>query len=318
MPSLHQLSTDFGNGERDTHLFQFDEQFSRFRENKLRCRAERFAKYVCAANLPGDTQEAAVRVLSERLVREHPDWFAWIGETHQTLQCRLTAEQLHFDGQMRLEVTSKRSPVVPAYADSLDALCCQFPEDLAIISRDPTTGGDRLTFLHLCAPSHWAGEEKIGRSWRETHASVPGMKQSRDAAGAIVRMMIERPPTVRFTWGIEFDDRLNHHPEPPPMISPVDWNHRGRRLTDPELFYLRVERQVIWGLPDVNAALFAIRVYHTPGSAICADADKREALSCALRSMSAESRCYKGLENCLGDVLDCLHGPADFNSSREA
>lgn len=305
-PSLHRLGTDFGNGERDACLFQFDREFPRFRENKRRCRSERFLKYVRAANLPDDVEQAAVRVLSERLVTEYPGLFSWVGEPSEghLLLCRLTGELLRFDSQRRLvEVTGADSCVAPTYTDSLDALCCQFPEDLAIICRDPTTGDDRLAFLHLCAPSHWAAEEKIGRSWSATHAPVPNMEKSRDAAASIVRVMIEREPMVRFTWGIEFDDLLNHHPEPPPTIPAAAWNHRGRRLTDAEPFYLRVERQVIWGLPGVDASLFTIRVYHTPGSAICADAGKREALSRALRSMSAESRRYKGLENCVGDVL---------------
>ena len=306
-PALHRLGTDFGNGERDAFLFQFDNEFSRFRENKRRCRAERFGKYVCSANLPNAVQQRAVRVLSERLVTEYPGLFSWIGEAHQILQCRLTGERLYFDEQRRLvDVIGAASPALPTYMDSLDALCCQFPEDLAIVCREPTSGEDQMAFLHLCAPSHWAGEEKIGRSWCETHTPVPGMKKSRDAAASIVGVMIERDPTVRFTWGIEFDDRLNQHPEPPPMISSAEWNHRGRRSTDTEPFYLRVERQVIWGLPDVDAALFIIRVYHTPGSVIQADAEKREALSSALRSMSAESRRYKGLANCLVEVLACL------------
>lgn len=207
-----------------------------------------------------------------------------------------------------MEVISADSAVVPTYADSLDALCCQFPEDLAIICRDPTTGDDWLAFLHLCAPFHWAGEEKIGRSWSATHTPVPGMEKSRQAARSLVGVMIEREPAVRFTWGIEFDDRLNHHPAPSPGSDAGLWNRRGQNLAESEPFYLRVERQVIWGLPAVDAAVFTIRVSHTPGSALRADTTKREALQKALLSMNDESRHYKGLTDCWEEVLAYLSG----------
>jgi hypothetical protein len=190
----------------------------------------------------------------------------------------------------------------------MDALACQFPEDIAVVCRDAASGEDWLAKLHLCAPSHWAAADKIGTSWTVTHAPVPGMERSRSAASSLVRVMIEREPTVRFTWGIEFDDRLNHHPQPPPDTEAAVWNRRRRDPACREPFFLRVERQVIWGLPAVNAAIFTIRIYHTPASALLSDSERRSALHSALLSMSTESVVYKGLTGCLDEVLASVAG----------
>jgi hypothetical protein len=307
-PSLYRFGTDFGNGISDTRLFQFDEEFPRFRENKRLCRKERFSKYIAEEKLPCEVREAVIGLLLKRLVTEYPDLFLWTIEKDAsgTLNCSLTGETLHFDSKRRLVGVRGQDNTATPYADAIDALCCQFPEDLSVICRDAQTGIDWLAKLHVCAPSHWAPEEKIGKSWSTTHAPVPGMERSRSAARSIVSIMVEREPTVRFTWGIEWDDRLNQHPQTPPA------SHDGMRDLPvpydrpPEPFCLRVERQVIWGLPEMNAAVFTIRVYRTPASVLRADRARREALHSALLSMSPESQQYKGLAGRSDEILSYL------------
>ncbi|MEE8428728.1 MAG: heme-dependent oxidative N-demethylase subunit alpha family protein [Gammaproteobacteria bacterium] len=76
----------------------------------------------------------------------------------------------------------------------------------------------------------------------------------------LVQSMINKGPFVRFAWRIATDTRLNHHPAPPAVQNVFDW--RGRRFqTDNPKLFLRVERQTINRLPDVDAALFTIRTY---------------------------------------------------------
>lgn len=303
-PNLRPLwTTDYGNGERDGFLLQFDTEFPRFRDNRLTCRAERFSKYVCTHDFDTPAQEAVARLLVERLRTDHPHLFHVEtlpgGET--LLSCRLTGETLRFDAAMRL--TGAEPGINPPYADAFDALCCQIPEDIAVVRTEPGRG-DWIAALHLCAPSRWAGEEKIGRDFIATHAPVPGMEKVSAAAPSLVAAMVGRGPFVRFTWGIEFDERLNRHPEPPPGVDAEEWNRRG--FGPDKRLLLRVERQVLWPLPEANAAVFAIRIYHIDGEEIRADRDEREALRAALRSMSPESRRYKSLDGCFDDVLRWL------------
>ncbi|HEU4751688.1 MAG TPA: heme-dependent oxidative N-demethylase subunit alpha family protein, partial [Armatimonadota bacterium] len=182
----------------------------------------------------------------------------------------------------------------------------QVPEDLAVVRTSPERG-EWLAAVHVCAPSHWAPAEKLGRDFPGVHAPVPGFERVNAAAPALVEAMVRRGPFVRFGWGISGDDRLNHHPEPPEGISREAWHPQP--FTGPgEPFYVRVERQVLWGLPEVGASLFAIRLSFVPAGEIRADPRLREGLRSALRSMSPASRAYKGLAGCCEEIIGWLGG----------
>lgn len=301
-PGLQRLGASFGNGEADAYLFQFDSEFPRYRENKLAARAERHGKYSLQERpLHTPVLEAATRLMARRLYTEQPDIFSWQSDIN-ALFCRLTGEELSMDGQT---VTQGNSVVSPPYVNLFDALCCQVQEDVAIVRRTGE-GGDVLTALHVCAPSRWAPEEKIGRSFGAVHAPIPHFEKVAAAAAPLQARVMERGPLVRFTWGIEFDDRLNLHPETPSGIS-------DRREFDPHVpvpFYLRVERQVLWGLaPEADAYLFTIRVYLYPATEL--STGEREALAAALQSMSPASRDYKGLTGQVDALYRWLTAPPD-------
>lgn len=162
-------------------------------------------------------------------------------------------------------------------------------DDLAVVS----TEGDRhwLSAIHLCFPNSWAAEDKIGRTFAAVHAPVAGMDAMNRRGDELVRLMVGATAgLVRFAWGITFDDRLNHHPDPPGVEAPP----AGFDPTRPRAF-LRVERQTIWGFPDVAAALFTIRTYLYGCGDIRRDPVRREYLAAAIASMSPESLAYKGL-----------------------
>ena len=60
---------------------------------------------------------------------------------------------------------------------------------------------DWLASIHLCAPSHWAAEDKIGLPFTAIHAPIPHIEKVNAAAESLVRAMIHRGPYVRFVWG---------------------------------------------------------------------------------------------------------------------
>lgn len=305
-PGMLPFGSDLGNGEADKQVFQIAQNFHHYRQAKLLARGERLSKYYQTCNYTQVVAEAIARLMIERLIKEHPQHF----EFQQTANTRkfhshLTQETLYFNSNWELErVSAQDSSVVPAYTSTLDALAAQIQEDLSVICRH-ADGSNWLSAVHLCYPNHWSAEEKIGRDFATIHAPVPGMEKINRRADAIVNTMIAREPTVRFAWGLSTDTRLNHHPEPPPHVSASRWQGRKFDLKSPRL-YLRIERQVIWGLPEYDAALFTIRTYFRDCSLIKQDSVLRSQLYAAIESMTAESVIYKGLVESQDSILQWL------------
>ena len=310
-PGLKPLGTPFGNGAADERLFQIDTGFAEYRQNKQACRAERLTKYVVQDALPPAVSTAVADFLAARFAAEYPSLFLLRRESDGsgTLHCRLAGERLRFDGQMGLAGVHGAPAAVPPYASAFDALCMQVPEDVAVVCTSPERG-DWIAALHLCSPSHWGAEAKAGKSFADAHAPVPGMAKVNAAAAALMEAMIYKGPWVRFVWGFGADRRLNHHPEPPPGVLADVW--RGQAL-DPAgrpPFFLRVERQCLWGLPEVDAAIFTIRISFVDGEAIRANAVERSQLCAALRSMTPESRRYKNVAERADEIITWLEtGP---------
>lgn len=305
-PGLKSLGTPMGNGAADAKIFQFDDQFQIYRDNKLAGRQERLSKYFVTSDYTTEVSSAVNRFLVHKLCEESPDLFRWEeSSVGGTLHCTLTQETIELDSHYELKACSGVQ-----YASALDALCSQLQEDLAICSKSPD-GRDWLSALHLFSPSHWAAEDKIGKNFFQVHAPIPGIDKINRSAAALVDAMIYKGPYVRFVWGFGTDNRLNHHPLPPPGWNASEWKGRSFR---PEAvqegnspFILRYERQVIHGLPHVNAAVFTIRVYFTDGEEIRRNPRERELLRSGLLSMNKESRAYKGLSQCMDQVVGWLN-----------
>ena len=282
-PGLKPLGTDFGNGVMDSRVFQIDTDFPRFRANKLACRKDRLEKYFQQSDLSADTERALVEWLIDRFTTEYPNLFSI--EANRLI-CRHTGASIDLSG-----------------GGLLDALANQVAEDICLVCRDDSH--DWLAAAHVCSPGHWSAQDKIGKPFTAIHQPVPGIESINRRADQFVDMMIHRGPFVRFAWGFGTDDRLNHHPQPPNGVDPDEWQGR---IFDPQnpKFFLRVERQVMWGLPNANAAVFVIRVSHLSGDQIRSNPTESEQLISALKSMTAESRRYKGLEGSLDAVLAWL------------
>ena len=288
-PGLKPLGTDFGNGAMDRRVFQIDADWPRYRAGKLACRADRIGKYVARAELDEAAAVALASWMAGRLTSEYPAWFVRDGAA---VACRLSGDDVDLVGD-------------PFAA--FGALAMQVQEDVCLIRA--TGGRDWLAAGHVCGPSHWSVERKAGLPFTAVHEPVPGIEPINRSAGAFVRTMIDRGPFVRFAWGFATDDRPNHHPEPPAGVPAEQW--RGRRFVPGESdLFLRVERQVTWGLPAVDAAVFTIRVSHLSGEAVRADPHQRAALRAALLSMSPATLAYKGLAGSVEGVVAWLDAAA--------
>jgi hypothetical protein len=281
-PGLFKFGTDFGNGEADRQVFQIDDEFPRYRAAKMAARQERLSKYFQTHDYRPATAERIEQFIVERLPL-----------TPTLSPSRGEGDTLSTAGQSILA----RLPLSrggEGQGEGFDSLACRVQEDLAVIQR--AGGRHWLAAIHLCFPNHWAAEDKIGKTFAEIHALVAGIEPINRQADKLVDAMINATSGfVRFVWGIATDDELNHHPSDP----------RGRQF-DPKnpRAFLRIERQTIWGFPEVEASLFTIRTYFEDLAVI--EPEKRAKVISAIESMTPESLEYKGLTASRDDLLAWL------------
>ncbi|NBY19953.1 DUF3445 domain-containing protein [bacterium] len=304
-PNFRNFGTDFGNGSQDQKTFQLDSQFSLYRCNKLACRSERLSKYVLAHELTQEIECGVYEFMVNRMLLDWPNLFVLdSSENLRKLHCKLTGETLLFD-RAWIWIGVENANVSPTYVSGLDALACQIQEDIAITSRTEEKKEGWLSALHLCSPSHWAPESKIGRNFADVHRPIAGAEKMIRTGAQLVDGSIRKGPYVRFVWGFGTDSRLNHHPEAPSGVDPDQW--KGRvfdKSSEKSPFILRLERQLIFGLPHLEAYFFGIHVYFIDGEEIRRNDRERNLLRSALLSMTPESLDYKGLRDCLPEVID--------------
>lgn len=307
-PALSSFGTDFGNGEADQKVFQFDSHFFEYRQTKLDARHERLSKYYRTHMLPGDALYTAARFLIERLTLEQPEFFTLQSRSNDeiALACSLTGETLVFDRKLHLldtEHNDNGSPR-PDYHDALDALLCQTQEDLAIVCKS-AFGRDWLGAIHLCLANHWSAEEKIGLPFQRIHQPVAGMRNDERHAEAIVNAIINKGPYVRFAWGLCTDARLNHHPRASMNNRDTRWCEKRFDPASPSLF-MRVERQTLWPFPEQRMALFTIRTYLTDCEQVRQDREQNSQLIACIESMTDEQLVYKRLQRDKDNILAWL------------
>ena len=265
---ISALGKDLGNAERDRQVFQIDEQFSFYHAAKLASIKQR-GQHVLRDGFDEAVERGMARWMADRLVTEYPTRFA---------------------GVWGRDVT-------------LDDLALHVQEDLAVLQVD-ADGSNRLAYLHVCMPSGWPPEEKIGRPFDVVHQPVPHIGPINAKQDAIAKLMVHAGKgAVRFAWTVTTDSALNHHPNrdrAAPAPTPMPDHVVGEPL-------LRVERQVIQGFIEHHAALFTIRTYLYPFESL--DRPTRQALAAAVSGMSEASLRYKNMDR--GLILDRLSRVSD-------
>lgn len=145
---------------------------------------------------------------------------------------------------------------------------------------------DYMSSAHICFPSHWLPEEKIGKSFNEIHQPVPmNLKNSKKLVEAAVNGMFER-----FVWSVVYEKKYNNHPRI--INKKFDKNN-------PEV-HIKIERQVTVGFPKQHFCLFILRQYLIEEK----DIDKQLLLK-SINDMNNEQKKYKGLQDCK-DLTDYL------------
>ena len=170
----------------------------------------------------------------------------------------------------------------PVYKKLFDAICSQIQEDVCIMRND------ELIANHVCLPSWWSPEEKMGMSMGEIHADVPGMDKT--AYEHIWNACLHKGPYLRYNWTLTDTPVLNQHPS----------KNIGKNFDRGSLF-LRVERQVLQGFPDVDGVLFLIHTY--VGDVRTLEKENKKILANIIENMSEDELEYKGLTNYKESVI---------------
>ncbi|HLL91085.1 MAG TPA: heme-dependent oxidative N-demethylase subunit alpha family protein [Tepidisphaeraceae bacterium] len=273
---LRKFGADCGGGEFDRLVFQFDRTAPAYLAAKRAVAGAARKPVWLSLNLPPATAAAMAGFVAGRLAGEHPALFSLDG---RDLACRVTGETV----------------------DALDlaAVGLQVQEDFAVVQTDADQ--QWLAATHVSFPSGWAPEDKLGLGFAAVHAPVAGIGPVNRRADELVRVMVNATAgLVRFAWGVTFDDALDHHPRR------HDPRRRPFNPASPRAF-VRVERQTMWGLPHVGAAVFTIRTYVYDAADVARDPARRGELARAIESMPPASLEYKGLAASRDALLAWLH-----------
>lgn len=168
----------------------------------------------------------------------------------------------------------------PNYTSALD-LCdigIQIQEDLVIQKIE--SAKDWMAACHVCIPTGWKPEEEIGKSFAELHSNIPGFSKNPNGVKAMLK-----GPFHRFLWTIRFDDTLAGYPGTYNTTF-IDENH----------IWVRVEKQIIYPIPEVKASLFALKIYIVKPDL--------EALKNTVKNMTETQRQYKFNEEFLKWVYE--------------
>lgn len=277
------LASKKTEGVADKKVFQIDERYAAYIANKKACREEDIYKYYFEKNLDRETLVRVNQLIAEQLIKEYPEHFHLQQQNDNYLFTnKLTNEILKWKNDW-IEIESQ------TYVSLYDALACQVQEDFAICQLQGNK--DWMAALHICSPNHWEPAEKAGRPFDAIHTIVPGMEKTMPHYFKMLQLVVNKGPFTRFAWGIATDDRLNHHPVAAPGYDAEMW--KGRKIAKGCELYVRVERQSLTGLPDVNAFFFTIRTYFYKVEEL--EKHEKMALITAVETMSAPSLTYKGL-----------------------
>ena len=186
------------------------------------------------------------------------------------------------------------SATLEEFADAV-ALCMQ--EDFVIVQNLLEA---RAELIHVCFPSRWDPREKIGQSFAEVHMPVADSAALVKASQSVARAMVTKGPFVRFVWALTSNPKLDQHPE---MV----WDEKN--FSPEELVsraFMRFERQTTYPMPDLERALFTIRVYMQPLTEAVNTPERRARLGAAMGSMTSEVMRYKGSLGLYQAVLSWL------------
>ena len=165
----------------------------------------------------------------------------------------LKRQKVHLFQECDHKILFALEDFVKEYADNVDPpytlhnVAMQLQEDIAI--HRIKDGRDWLAATHVCFPSGWRPEQKIGKPLDEIHAPIPGMNLKNGYR--IAEASVKNGPFRRFVWSPVYERKINFHP---------DLSKKQFDINNPTIL-VKVEKQITWPLPELNAFFFILRQY---------------------------------------------------------
>lgn len=268
--------------------FIIDDLLPLYKNEKQDARAENISEYYLEEQNQTNLMRVICFWMAEQLSKEYKYISFYNEDDYYILDNEITGETVYIDESLNVLQVIK-SPLCacskscsgckypnPLYTNLFDALCSQIQEDVCVMQND------RLVSAHVCLPSWWNPREKMMMSMAEIHKDVPGMEKT--AYDHIWNASLHKGPFIRYNWMLTNSPVLNQHPT----------KNIGKDF-DQDSLYLRVERQVLKGFPNVQGVLFLIRTYVADINTL--KKSQRKTIANAIEGMTDQELEYKGLTN---------------------
>jgi hypothetical protein len=166
------------------------------------------------------------------------------------------------DKQMKpiLDFLAKEIPIdgLKTSVDDFDTFASSVVEDFAVITRDPATGKDEATLLHLCAPSDWNVDWAFEKSFDYIHKNVKRGNGNLviQRPDKMVEGLIKLSEPVQRVGSVSFrpNNFVNRNLK---YVSEDTWT-----WTDEQKAFIRFERQVVVPFPEINSFMLIVRSYY--------------------------------------------------------
>jgi hypothetical protein len=251
--------------------------------------------------VPGFDATPALHALATQAGAEWPDDFDFDGTTARALRLGWSVRD-----DTALPLGARAPAEIGACLEAqprgwrlAGLLSLAFAEDFAIV--DAASG--TIPWLAVCLPSHWAPEEKVGRSFAEIHAPVADNAMLLNAGEHLLRLVTREERWERFVWTITSHPRLHAHPD---RLARERWPADAGTDALIALAHWRTERQTFVPLPALGQAAFTIKVDLQPLAAAITTASQARRVHDALASMSPAVLAYRNLSAARSRLLEWL------------
>ncbi|HEY2190252.1 MAG TPA: heme-dependent oxidative N-demethylase subunit alpha family protein [Caldimonas sp.] len=251
---------------------------------------------------------AVFGAIGEEAARSCPEAFRVEATAAGALKCEapllgwaVEGDAVRGDGDPAIGALLRASP---PHLRRAALLSLAFAEDFAVLDGASAT----LPWLAVCLPSHWAPEDKLGRSFAEVHAPVADGELLRAAGASLARLVTGDERWERFVWTVSADRRLHQHP----ARGHAEWPEPrgGDAMAEAAALVaaasLRSERQTFVPIASRGQAVFTILVDSVPLAGAVTTADAARCLHDAIASMSPAVLAYRRLDRARDRLLRWL------------